>query len=443
MAVKTIALMLCLMLFCCSCSPIPFMANGELLAAPILSSQQADVSEALQRILNLSEITYKYPDKGDYRSSFLFYDLDDDGLPEAIVLYAHTSSPNEARAKILRQSAQGEWYNFADIAGSGDEIEFVRFAPIHSLGHMSMIIGWRNPLHQQSYLGIYTMREKLEVDFYETYTSFVLDDFDNNGLNELILAKKQDNVFELDLFKAEYGRLIQVASHPLFADATNIMQMVGGRLWDNSVGIYIDERIDNTFYGTEVFRVRGDVIRPISSGSLGSDTAVWQNFSETFRDINILSADIAGDGAIEVPQIQDLPGALDVSSAELAPPPLIKYMRLENDSFQMRFNAVVNSDAGYMVFFPDRWLEHVTLVESSEAKEWSFRKYSQEQTRAGIELLRIRAYSADDYIDSSSNEFLLASRGLFRYYGYIPETAQDEELAVTQTEVINLFALFE
>jgi len=441
MAVKSIAIALCIMLLCSSCTGMPLAANGDLLAAPILSSQQADVSEALQRILNLSDIIYKYPSSGDYRSSFLFYDLDNDGLQEAIVLYAHAFAPTEIRAKILRQSEQGEWFSFADIAGSGDEIDFISFAPIHQSEHKSMVIGWRDSAYQQTYLGIYTMRDLLETDFYDSYSAFVLNDFDDNGISELVTAKKQDNVYMLNFLKAAHSRLIMVDSKPLFSDATNIMQMMHGRLWDNSPGIYVDERIDNTFYGTEVFRVTGNSLIPISSGSADSTSPLWQNFSATFRDTNILSTDIAGDGAVEVPRIEDLPGAFDVISAELEPPPLIKYMRLENDSFHVRFNAVVNSDAGYMVFYPERWLENVTLVESSESKEWSFRKYDEEQSRIGAELLRIRVYSIEDFFDSNSDEFLLANRGLYLYYGYIPPTAEDEELAVSQPEVLNLFAL--
>ena len=443
MVLRIIAVALCLMLFCCSCSFLPLAANGELLAAPILSSQQAEVSEALQQILNLSEVIYKYPNGGEYRSSFLFYDLDNDGLQEAIVLYAHSNAPTEIRAKIMRQSERGDWYSFADIAGNGDEIDFIDFRPMHRSGYSSMIIGWRNSAYQLTNLGIYTMRDRLETDFYAPYLAFVMNDFANDGLSELVLAQRQENTFALSLIKSEHNRLISVDSQPLFPDSTNIMQMTHGRLWDNTVGIYIDERIDNTFYGTEVFRVAGNRLVPISSGNFPSDSQIWQNFSATFRDTGIFSSDIATDGAIEVPRIEDLPGVFELLSAELEPPPLIKYMRLENEQFQVRFNAVVNTDSGYMVFYPERWLEHVTLIESSEAKEWSFRKYDIEQSRIGTELLRIRVYSTEDYFDADGGEFMLASRGLFKYYGYIPKTAEDEALAINQTEAINLFALLE
>ena len=249
MKMKALAAALMLMLLA-SCTFVPLAANADLLTAPILSREQAQVSEALNRILDISEIVYRYPQDGDHRSPIIFFDMDGDGLDEALVFYAYTSAPLELRLKILAQTKPDEWDSLHDVSGSGDEALFVTFAPIHANSPESLLIGWRNTTHQQTRLGVYTMRERFEVDFLERIDTHIIHDFDGTGTHDVLITQRVGDSHVLRLLSSRRGRLVEVASEQLYRETTAVLQLLRGRLWGASTGVYIDQRIDNSFYGT-------------------------------------------------------------------------------------------------------------------------------------------------------------------------------------------------
>jgi hypothetical protein len=365
--------------------------------------------------------------------------MDGDGLEEAFVFYAYRSAPLELRLKILKQSEPGVWYSFHDIAGSGNEIEFVKFAPIHENSPDSLIIGWQNTQRQRR-IGIYTMRERFEEDLLERADAYIIYDFGDVGTNDILISQRRGDSHILRLLSSRRGRVIEVAEAVLYFDTTSVIQILRGRLWDGSTGVYIDQRIDNAFYGTEVYRVDGNSLTPLSAGNVSRDDPSWPIYTATFREENVLSVHLAGMDYVEVPRVGSLPGS-ERFMGELRLPPLIQYMRLGEGGFDIFFNAVINP-AGYLVFFPPAWMDNVTLVEIPENNEWSFRRFDHETERASTELFRIRVHSTEDFLDPfTENEFLLASRGVFRYYGFIPQAFGYDELIISQEQAQNMFML--
>jgi len=417
----------------------------ELLAAPVLSREQEQLSMAIQRVVSLDDIVYRYPRGGEHRSSIIFFDLDGDGLDEALVFYSHRAAPEQVRLMLLRQDEPGNWYSFHDIAGAGDEIEFVRFAPIHEPGLPSIIIGWGSADRQQSWLGIYTLRDryKLVEDLLERVEAHVIFDTDGSGTNEIFMTRREGAGHVLRLLRSRGGRVVEVERQLLYEDTTEVLQMLYGRLWDGSTGLFIDQLIDNAFYGTEVFRVDSTSIIPLSAGTDGSDTALWANFVSTFREESVLSAHLVSRYYVEVPGVQYLLGDGRLTGGDARLPALIRYMRLDADGFQVRYNAVINP-AGYLIFMPERWTRSVTLVETPEFHEWSFREFDHETQRPGAELLRIRIRSTEDFFGSpTEHDMLLATRGIFRYYAYIPPYHTEGDLTVSREQVINMFKLID
>ena len=441
---RVFACVLCLLLLS-SCGFMPLAVDAEeLLVAPVLSREQAQLSDALRRVVDLDDIVYRYPRYGEHRSSIIFFDLDGDGLYEALVFYSHRASPEQIRMMLLRQATPGSWYSFYDIAGSGNEIEFVRFAPIHEPDLPSIIIGWNCSIQQQSWLGVYTLRERhrLVEDFLERSGAHIILDVEGSGTNQIFIAHREGASFVLRLLRSRAGRVIEAARTPLYEDTTAVMQILYGRLWDGSTGLFVDEHIDNAFYGTEVFRVTCTSITPLSAGTGSHGTQIWANFVSTFREEYVLSAHLVSSYYVEVPRIEHLPGD-GLLAGEMRLPPLIQYMRLGAGGFQVRYNVVINP-AGYLIFMPEHWLDNVTLVEAPEFREWSFRQFDHETGRPAVELLRIRIRSTEDFFGSpTENDVLLATRGISRYYANIPPRPPVEYLAVSREQVLNMFKLLD
>ena len=120
MAKRLLGVLLCLLLLP-SCSYIPTGYTEELLSAPTVNDQQAKVRAALEATLNLSNIQYRYIQTGDYRSPFVFFELDGSGRRGAVVFYAYKGDPSNtaARAKVLRENDDGEWAQVFDISELG------------------------------------------------------------------------------------------------------------------------------------------------------------------------------------------------------------------------------------------------------------------------------------------------------------------------------------
>ena len=51
----------------------------DLMSPPVLTQEQAEIRDALSAVSGENDIKYKYPQNGQYRSSFIFYDIDSDG----------------------------------------------------------------------------------------------------------------------------------------------------------------------------------------------------------------------------------------------------------------------------------------------------------------------------------------------------------------------------
>ncbi len=68
-----------------------FSINVEdLIEPPILSKEQAEITEALKKILNTGELKLKYPQYGEIHSPIIFENLDDDEEKEVIIFYEDT-----------------------------------------------------------------------------------------------------------------------------------------------------------------------------------------------------------------------------------------------------------------------------------------------------------------------------------------------------------------
>lgn len=393
------------------------------------------VEEALQATVSPSDILYQYPQRGDYRSPFVFFDMDNDGLQEAIVFYTHRLEDEMVRAKVLRETKDGLFEQVRDITGSGDQVDFIQFSHLLDRDAYSLLIGWHNTRKDTSTLGVYTYQGgDWTREAQMSYESLNVDNYFGDGLNEILLIRQDSsNYYQLTLLgRTVDGRLSVLGELPLSPDMTSVLQMCRGRLEDG-YAVYIDQRRADTYTATEVVSVSRNGLQSLV-GEVN-----FELYSETFREEEVLSVDLQEDGNVEIPTHSELPGYL--SEDELEPPPLTNYIRLDTSadqsgySFQRVYSAAVNEEAGYLVFFPERWVGNVTIRRRPESNEWRFYKVDPVTDFATTELLRIGVYSTRDYQDQFTRNYIdLVQRGMFQYKAYIPATT-GEPLAITQREL--------
>ena len=421
------------------CSAASLLAGGadDLLRAPTLNAQQAEVSQALRSTLNLEDIIYRHPLRGS--APVVFRDLDGDGVDEAIVFYSLSARPSEIWVKILRRDGDGAWASYYDIPGSGDQIEFIEFANLTSLSLPCMLLGWMNSARQERYIEIYVMSDiGFERQYSGSYAAYTV--ASGSGLPRLLLAaqERRNAPFELRLLGGVGGRLYNLAQMRLDEDAGEILRMQQSVLWDNSRAIILDVQLDRGTVGTEIIRYTPSALQLVAGGALGEDSPEKSYFLETFRPEPELSLDIDGKGFVMIPFLLPLPGIEEHD--ELEPLRMTVFYRPTENGLAEDRSAVVDHSGGYLLFFPERWLGSVTVADNPEANQRSFHIYDQRTQLLGQELLRIAAYSGYDYSEEPGGYFLLAERSAMRYYAYLPEL-EGEPLALGREELEELFSL--
>ena len=433
------------MMFLSSCAYLPI---DELMQAPKLTDEQSAIYEALEKAVGSPDLQLKYPKSGKHRSAFLLYDLDDDGEDEAVAFY-QTSNSDRTRINVLDKAPNHVWYSRDDWAGEGSDVDFVEFLEMEESDTLYMIIGWENRLEEINQVTISSYENHiLTEEFSEDYSNIVIEDVNDDGMEEIVLllyGRSYGNADAMLVGQTDDG-LGVLSQYHLNDNITAINQVLVGETADGESAIFIDETT-KTHYTTEVLTVDDEKLVPILADyhftpeeESVAEKASIQVLSPN-RSQPILSEDIDLDGIIEIPTSRMFGGyATSNSSNEIIYETI--YYEVEGGFLDNPVHYAVNQVNGYRIKLPEKWIDTVTIVKQEETGEWRFIPYeSGEIDVDAIPLLRILVYSKDDYRDKFNigNFDLLIQKRLFEYYYAIPDPTHP--LAITETELKQLFEL--
>ena len=426
---------------------------------PKLTAEQTAINNALKQSVISSTIRLKYPKTGDYRSSFVFHDIDGDDEQEAIAFYSVESS-DYTRVSLLDQK-EGQWVAVYELPGASEDVEFISFANITDNPADDVIIGWSSPDQEEKELCVYSMVDNtLTLQHSETYSEYILDDLDRDGRDDIFIVHKSGNSRSASLLQISFnGYEVDVVSEISLSDAiVEFSHLITGRFRSDSgqKALFIDELISGSSYATEVFTITSNGLIPLISWEMAELDLEEEQPSEelkptlslyeqTIRSEQVFCTDINNDSVVEIPISRSLPGYEDEELAEADKLYLTQYSHLKDESFARVFSAVINRTAGYMIRFPENWIDNVTVVNQVENGEWRFIRYNNELKHSlndiSEELARIRVVSQNDYQDKFLENYIeLDVKGLFTYYGYIPENVTSD-LKISAVELKSMFEL--
>ncbi len=138
--IKTIALLIIVMLAFSSCSVFDFYSADSLLRPPKLTGENAALQEAFEKSVG-TDISLYAPIAGENRTSYIFSDLNSDGVDEAVVFYSLNTNSSVVHMHLLTQK-DDEWYSVADITGSGTDVYKVDFCNIDSSYNSEIAVIW-------------------------------------------------------------------------------------------------------------------------------------------------------------------------------------------------------------------------------------------------------------------------------------------------------------
>lgn len=406
-----------------------------LLSPPKLSEEQSNVYDALVRSVG-KDVRLQYPRSGEYRSAFVFADIDEEPDNEAIVFYeksGETAGTGNVRINIIDMDENGQWHSVYDHAGIGTSIDRILFSDIGNSGTTSMIIGY-NLLSGDKSAAVYSYKDGiLYSDYSDSYNSMFVTDINRDSSGELILIRTENQMRNASLSlirrSAEDGLVREEGNIPLDKNASDFVNIASGYIGTNTPAIFIDGLSDRQLT-TEIIYSVNDVLRnPLYLG----ESALIEN---TRRPSGYLCTDIDLDGIIEIPTRTLFPGYSQDSSERLYS---TDWNIMDNYSIVKKYSSYYSVADGFCFILPSRWDGVVTAKTDSATGDVVFCKFRTDLANSTTELMRIavvrnsetQALLEDGYmaIKSSNN---------MNYLVKCPDL-EDEPLILTVTEISNNF----
>ena len=443
------AIVICLCLSGCS---IDVSSVEGLMRPPKLSGENSLLQEAFEKYLNSSKNTImKTPISGENRSSFLYYDLDNNGVKEAFAFYSDVSVDENACAAVFK-FVNNEWQLVSNIKGSGEDIFEVDFADINGDGCLELVICWTYLKTGESdntasftnsgerIMSVYSYNgNSTTLITTQPFSKMLVGDFNGDKSDEILLVsvdlseKSKRTIGRILGFNSNYDI---VRSYDLILtsmiDVLNIDKDTVTVEGEKHTRIFVDGGISETAVITDVV--------DISHSDFEITLPLYEtNISEkplTIRDVFTLSADIDGDGEIEIPTVENLPYSSVINNESSRNLSLTIWSKVENGELITEYKCLMNSLNGYMFIFPEEWINSITAVYNSTNATLRFYEVNESGT-VGDEVFSIRSFSEIKWKENNYDYNRLASSGAI-VFGY---TVSENSEIITVDDITENFVI--
>lgn len=364
----------------------------SLLSPPKLSEEQNAVYDALIRSAG-KDIRLKYPRSGEYRSAFVFANIDSEPDREAIVFYektGETEGGGNVRINIIDRRG-GKWTSVYDHAGAGTGIDRILFSELGGSGRQSVIIGYTLLSGERS-VQVYDYEDGLLTSKYsDTYSTMFTADLERDGKNELILIRPGNQMKKasasLVSIDPESGEALETSGVALDESATEFVSVAAGYVGKETPAVFIDGLSGGQLTTEIIYSVDGQLRNPLYLGESGL-------IEKTRRPAGYTCTDIDLDGVIEIPTLSLFPGySEDSSGTKLYS---TDWNIFDNYSITKKYSSFYNIGEGYCFILPSRWDGIVTAKRDSATGEVVFCKFRTDLLNSTVELLRIAVASEEE-----------------------------------------------
>lgn len=425
------------------CSAVSFTVDG-LLNAPKLTEEQSEIHQALIAAVG-SNITLKYPKNGENRSAYVIADIDGEEGDEAIVFYEYGSGGNGdgLRVNLLDKDDKGKWYSVKELAGAGTDVDRVIISPMGDYNRTSVLVGYQTITSEDKTLEVYSYSEG---DFkrvgLNTYSVLETLDINSDRYNELIAIERTTNTetgavsAAASMLDMKDGELVKGDAIEMCTGVVSYEASLTGLLNPEHEAIFIDGMNAEGMMQTEVVYYRYS----------GLQNPMQQSPEKLLplctRPAGYFSADMDGDGVVEIPGTQAMTGYENAVAEEMV------YMTTWNvyeDFFNLaeKYRGYYSISDGYFFAFPNRWKDKVTVKRDPDTDELVFYKYDGDINSSMGEIMRI-AVSAKSKSGAFSDDgySLIDSKGQLDYLVKLPADRR-EQLILTIDEVKNNFYIID
>ncbi len=406
----------------------------SLMRPPKLSGENRLLQQAFeQSVTNSDGIVMKNPLSGLYTSSYLFFDMNNDGEEEAFVFYSDMSEDNLACVSIFKKIDK-EWSFVSKIKGQSEDFYEVNFADINGDDISEILLSWKSNeniepvratdfstlgnrvLSVYSFDGVSTTLLKTE-----SYSNIYVYDLNNDGSDDFLFV----NLSFSGQDKKTTGRILSFnndysVARELAFSLTGLLEVyniVTDSVTENQndcTRVFIDGAISERGVITEVVQV--------SHADFDLSLPLYENnqsqYPGTLRDTKLFSMDFDDDGIIEIPTLEVFPGAVRIEKGtnERNPLNLTVWNELNNAEISVDKKCVINSSYEYLLVVDDSWINKISAIYDYNNSTLTF-YYLNDNGEFDEELFSLRAFSSPEWQnDDAEYEKIVENKAYV--YGY-------------------------
>lgn len=257
--------------------------------------QPADEYLQLQDLIDkeiASGSEYAAPTAGSYRQSVQLYDLDGDGVDEALAFFRD----EDRNLKICIYANDGKTYQqVLSIQGEGTSIGSIEYADMDGDGILDLLVAWQLGTGVRL-LAVYDLSDWAgDLLLTSDCAEFIVSDMDQDGRSELLILRADVSGYVADMYSFKRSSEPKAASAALSAGITALRRVRTVTLSDNTPALLVESAYDNGDLVSDLFVSRSGALVNIT---LDPSTGI----SATRRAYNaVYATDIDSDRCIEIP----------------------------------------------------------------------------------------------------------------------------------------------
>lgn len=403
--------LVCLSLSSCENS---FLSVEKLMRPPRLSGEDSILQEAFEAsVENEKDIVMKTPVGGNYRSSYLLFDIDGDSTDEAIVLYSVPADGNFVVAKVFEYSG-GKWFNTSQISGTHSEIYEINFADINGDGCHEIILSWiKNSdgnLISDSTMNTSYILEVYSYDgnnnallFTDSYTELFFKDINSNKADEILMFKinfsNKDNLTTARLISFNEDYSVFCDKVTTISDMFQIESIVSDNVVSdgkNISRIFVDGTYSESEFYTEIIEI--DESFNVSLPFKNNKSVL----SKTLRTDRVFCMDVDRDGKVEIPSMEIFPYSERIYEGKSEPLNLVVWSEYTDDGFNIKLKSLLNTKVGHIAIIPEEFIGKLTAIYDEENLNLTFYSVTSDGKIANA-LFSFRIFTIPQWEENSFN----------------------------------------
>lgn len=374
-----------------------FSASEDLLIPPRPQGELSEIQERLRESFG-SSIKLKYPTDGDYRSAIISYDLTGNGVNDAIAFYSTESDNISAMHISVVTKRDGKWEASKDIAVLASGVEQVRFDDLDGDGVSEIIVGWNIYGNVDKEVAVYSFDgELLTQRINEKYSEFLCCDLDTNQKKELFVLhlNSTDKKATAKLLELNEGSgATELSSCRSDGNVSGYSSVVESKLLNGKPAIFVDGQKGGSTLTEIMYLENGSLVNPFCDIQTFVTTV-------TERASGVSAKDINGDGSLDIPMIQLLPGY--EHAAEKDKLYVTKWCAYDGVKLVVTMTAVMNYTDGYYFTVPKALDGRITVDKNVESRTRTIYLYDGVTAARAGELFRIRTVNINNWESSPAD----------------------------------------